>query len=230
MTKISKLAGAMLFGAAAIGLSGCATGLKTQVSRYQQMPAPAGQTFYVVPAEGRPASLDFGRNAAIVARQLEARGYRPAGAPQAADMLVKLDYGVDQGVTEVQVDPIARSRLYDPYWGSFYGRPYYSRFGYWGRRSPFYYGWDDPYWYRGGLSGSAIYRDAVYSYTVYQSFLDMDIVRKADNYQLFQGHVKARSQSDELGMLVPNLVEAMFTDFPGRSGETVKITVPARKS
>ena len=230
MIKISKLAGAMLFGAAAIGLSGCATGLKTQVSRYQQMPAPAGQTFYVVPAEGRPASLDFGRNAAIVARQLEARGYRPAGAPQAADMLVKLDYGVDQGVTEVQVDPIARSRLYDPYWGSFYGRPYYSRFGYWGRRSPFYYGWDDPYWYRGGLSGSAIYRDAVYSYTVYQSFLDMDIVRKADNYQLFQGHVKARSQSDELGMLVPNLVEAMFTDFPGRSGETVKITVPARKS
>ena len=230
MTKISKLAGAMLFGAAAIGLSGCATGLKTQVSRYQQMPAPAGQTFYVLPADGRATTLDFGRNAAIVARQLEARGYRPAGAPQAADMLVKLDYGVDQGVTEVQVDPIARSRLYDPYWGSFYGRPYYSRFGYWGRRSPFYYGWDDPYWYRGGLSGSAIYRDAVYSYTVYQSFLDMDIVRKADNYQLFQGHVKARSQSDELGMLVPNLVEAMFTDFPGRSGETVKITVPARKS
>src|SRR5688572_24695658 len=105
MTKISKLAGAMLFGAVAIGLSGCATGLKTQVSRYQQMPAPAGQTFYVVPAEGRPASLDFGRNASIVARQLEARGYRPAGAPQAADMLVKLDYGVDQGVTEIEVDP-----------------------------------------------------------------------------------------------------------------------------
>jgi hypothetical protein len=25
---------------------------------------------------------------------------------------------------------------------------------------------------------------------------------------------------------VPNLVEAMFTNFPGRSGETVRITVP----
>jgi len=25
---------------------------------------------------------------------------------------------------------------------------------------------------------------------------------------------------------VPNLIEAMFTGFPGHSGETVKITVP----
>jgi hypothetical protein len=25
---------------------------------------------------------------------------------------------------------------------------------------------------------------------------------------------------------VPNLIEAMFTGFPGNSGETVKITVP----
>jgi hypothetical protein len=46
---------------------------------------------------------------------------------------------------------------------------------------------------------------------------------------LFQGKAQARSQTDETGVLVPNLIEAMFTGFPGRSGETVKITVPARK-
>ena len=67
------------------------------------------------------------------------------------------------------------------------------------------------------------------SYTVYKSYLDLDIVRKGDNAALFEGHAKARSQTDELGVLVPNLVEAMFTGFPGRNGETVKITVPARK-
>ena len=32
------------------------------------------------------------------------------------------------------------------------------------------------------------------------------------------------------GTLVPNLVEAMFTGFPGRSGETVKISVPTRRA
>jgi hypothetical protein len=29
-------------------------------------------------------------------------------------------------------------------------------------------------------------------------------------------------------VLVPNLIEAMFTGFPGNSGETVKITVAPR--
>ena len=30
---------------------------------------------------------------------------------------------------------------------------------------------------------------------------------------------------DALPRLVPNLVEAMFTNFPGQSGEEVKITI-----
>jgi hypothetical protein len=29
-------------------------------------------------------------------------------------------------------------------------------------------------------------------------------------------------------VVVPSLVDAMFTGFPGRSGETVKITIPTR--
>ena len=33
------------------------------------------------------------------------------------------------------------------------------------------------------------------------------------------------SMDDDLTTLVPNLIEAMFTGFPGNSGETVKITV-----
>ena len=39
----------------------------------------------------------------------------------------------------------------------------------------------------------------------------------------------APSQTDELGTHVPNLIEAMFTNFPGENGKTVKITVPGRK-
>ena len=37
-------------------------------------------------------------------------------------------------------------------------------------------------------------------------------------------------KSEELDALVPNLITAMFTGFPGRNGETVRITVPNRKS
>ena len=244
MNIFTRVAGAVLLGLGALAASGCATGLPTKVTRFQAMPAPTGQTFYVVPAEGQP-TLEFGQYATIVARQLEARGYAPAGGPQSASMLVRLDYGVDEGTTHYSVDPFARSRYadpfyrgyYDPFYGAYYGRPYWSRYGSWGSRSPFYYGWDDPFWYNspyggyGGYGGyGSSFRDPVREYTVYQSRLDMNIVRKADNAPLFEGRAQARSQTDELGVLVPNLIEAMFNGFPGRSGETVKITVPARRT
>jgi hypothetical protein len=251
MNTLRKTAGALLLGAAALGLAGCATGLPTKVSRYQSMPAPAGQTFYVVPAQGAPQGAEFNHFAALVSQQLAARGYTPAGAPQLANMLVRVDYGVDEGRTEYADDPFGRSMYgyggfgdpfyrnyrdpfgryrYDPFYGAYYGRPYYSRYGYGGRRSPFYYGWDDPFWYMSPYAGYGPgFGGPVRNYTVYKSYLNLDIVRKADNAALFQGQAQARSQTDETGVLVPNLIEAMFTGFPGRSGETVKITVPARK-
>lgn len=233
-----KLAIAVIAGIAALGLSACAATLPTTVSRYQVMPVPAGQTFYVVPGEGVQGGLEFGHYAALAARQLEAKGYHPAGTPQQADMLVKLSYAVDEGRVERSIDPLARSRyahpsyrgFYDP-WGRFYGRPYWSRFGYYGgHRSPFFYGWDDPFWYSSPYAGYGRgFRDPVREYTVYEAELGMNIVRRVDNQPLFEGKAQARAQTDELGVLVPNLIEAMFTGFPGRSGETVKITVPARK-
>ena len=221
--RIKKFAAAAALGVAALGLSACATGLNTQVSRFQPAQIAAGQSFYVVPASGIPDNR-FHRYASIVSQQLAAQGFRPAGAPQLADMLVKVNYGVDEGETEYVAEPDLSSRyryggfgwrspFYDPFWG----RPYYSRWG----GYPFYYGWNDPFGY-----GSP-YSTRVREYTVYESHLDMDIVRRADNAPLFEGHAKARSQSDELDKLVPSLVTAMFTGFPGRNGETVKITVPA---
>lgn len=237
--RIQKLIAAALLGAAAAGLSACATGLPTKVTRFSAMPIPQGQTFYVVPGEATSAGLEFNQYASLVARQMEERGYRPAGTPQTADMLVRLRYGVGDGETRYSVDPMARSYYsdpfyrgaYDPFWGAYYGRPYYSRHGYWGRRSPYYFGWDDPFWYASPFAGSRFgMRDPIREYTVYESELEIDIVRRVDNAPLFEGDAKARSQTDELGILVPNLIEAMFTNFPGTSGETVKITVPARKS
>ena len=244
--RIRSLAVAVL-GLAALVLSACASGLNTRVSRYQAAAIPAGQTFYVVPKQGAP-DPQFYRYAAMVSQQLQAQGYRPAGAPSVADMLVRVDYGVDEGTREIVSDPFYGSRygryrgfgrygwgpygfgyrdpFYDPFWGVYYGRPYYSRWG----RSPFYYGWDDPFWYSSPYAGYAPgYRGPIRSYTVYKSHLKLDIVRKADNAPLFQGQAQARSQTDETGVLVPNLIEAMFTGFPGKSGETIRITVPARK-
>lgn len=236
--RIRQLAASAALGLAALGLSACATGLKTQVSRYQAAAIPLGQSFYVVPATGNP-DPGFYRYASMVSQQLETQGYRPAGAPQVADLLVKLDYSVDEGKTEYVREP-----GYGPYggfgpygrfgyspfgYGGYWGSPFYSRWG----GYPFYYGWNDPYWYARpygpmGYGYGPFGYGGIREYTVYKSFLDMNIVRRADNARLFEGHAQARSQTDNLDKLVPPLVTAMFTGFPGKNGETVKITVPAR--
>jgi hypothetical protein len=204
------------------GLGACAAGLPTQVSRFQAMPAPQGQSFVVVPSEGTRGGLEFSQYAGLVGRHLSALGYREAESREAASFVVELDYGVDEGRERVvsRPDPFPQ-----PGWGyGFRGRPYYSRYGYFGRyRSPFYYGWDDPFLYGPGYG-----RDRVESYTVFTSDLAMNI-RARDGQPLFEGRAQARSTTDELTALVPNLIEAMFTDFPGRSGETVRITVPHRR-
>ena len=209
--RINKIAAAVLLGVSALGLSACAAGFKTQVSRYQAMPNPQGQSFYVEPMNpADQGGLEFSRYAELVAQHMQAQGYARAASPQQATMIVRVGYGVDDGNTEIVSDPF--------YYGPGYGRGWGYGGRYWGRG--YYWGWNDPFWYA-PYGGSYIR-----SYTYYVSELGLDIRRRVDNVALFEGKAKARSRTDELAKLVPNLVEAMFTGFPGNSGETVKITIP----
>ena len=218
--RISKLTAALALGISALGLSACAESLNTVVSRYQAMPAPQGQTFFVVPGEGLAANggLEFQRYAGLVAQQLQARGYSPADNPQKATMLVQLGYGVDAGQTRIVQDPFYRSR-YGSFGDPFYSPFYYPRFGY-GRGWGYSMGWDDPFWYGNGID----------SYVEYHSQIDLHIRQAGSNQPLFDGRAQARSQTNRLDIVVPSLVDAMFTGFPGRSGETVKITIPTRQA
>jgi hypothetical protein len=199
--------------AALLALGGCATGFPAQVSRFQAMPAPAGQSFVIQPAQAADrGGLEFSGYADLVRRHLTALGYSEAASPEAASLVVSVDYGVDNGKQQV-VD-------WGPSFGAGFGGgfgPRWSRWGFGGRyRSPFYWGWNDPFFF-----GS---RDIDID-TVYTSFLDLDIKRTGDGRSVFEGTAKARSRTDDLRVLVPNLVEAMFTGFPGNNGEQVRITV-----
>jgi hypothetical protein len=211
--RIKKLAAATLLGIAALGLSACATGLRTEVSRFQAMPAPQGQSFYIMPMNpADQGGLEFSGYAEQVSQNLQAIGYTRAPSLNQATLVVNVGYGVSDPQTEIV--------SYPSHFG--YGYPGYGgRWGYgrgWGRG--YYMGWNDPFWYGGGF-----YND-VRTYTYYITQLDLNIRRKVDNIALFEGKAMARSRSSAPNKTVPSLVEAMFTGFPGNSGETVKITVP----
>ncbi|SFR86078.1 DUF4136 domain-containing protein [Sphingomonas jatrophae] len=198
--------------AALLALSACATPFKADVARFQQMPPPAGQSFTVQAVNPRnQGGLEFQQYAGIISQALVAQGYQPAANPRSATFVVNVDYGVDNGNEKV---------VSTPGFGG-YGGPWgYGGFGGWGgyRRGGFGgwgWGWNDPFFYG----------PQVDSYTYYTSYLDMTINRTADGQRLFEGKAKARSRTNSLPTLVPNLVEALFTGFPGRNGEEVRITV-----
>jgi hypothetical protein len=205
------------------GLAACASSFRADVSRFEsQLPVPNGQTFTVVADDpGLTGGIEFRHYAQLVADHLAALGYRPVNDPSEAQLLVRFDYGVDNGRERVRSTGLGYR---DPFYSSWYnyqpvlyrGRDGATRVAYVRGYSPWGWGWNDSF-FGGG-------RD-VYSYTVYTSGIEMKIDRAADGQRLFEGKAQAASTSNRLQYLVPNLVEAMFTGFPGNSGETVRISV-----
>ncbi|WP_120716388.1 DUF4136 domain-containing protein [Tsuneonella amylolytica] len=206
-------------------LAACATPFNANVQRFQNaMPAPQGQTFAVVAEDPSLAGgLEFAQYASYVSANMARLGYTPASSPDVATLLVRFDYGIDNGRQRVRQTGFA-DPFYDPWYG--YGRFGYGRFGY-----PSRFGYSR-LGYRGGYGGrwgygfyDPFFDNGLDVYTVYTSDIDMKIDNRATGQRLFEGKAQALSTSSRLPYLVPNLVEAMFTDFPGRSGETVRISV-----
>ena len=210
---------------ALLSLGACAAApFRADVSRFQsQLPAPQGQTFAIKASDpANEGGIEFSQYAGLVAAEMQKIGYVPASG-SAADMTVKLGYSVDKGKERSvgREDP-----FYDPFWGygryggGFYGRPYVVQTRH-GLR--YVNGWYDPFLFGGYGFG---YRgNDLDNYTVYTSGIDLTIERAADGNRLFEGKAEAKSRSNRLPYLVPNLVAAMFTDFPGGNGETVRISV-----
>jgi hypothetical protein len=220
--RFAKLAAVPLIVA---GLAACAPSFNAKVSRFAtQLPAPQGQTFAVVADDpALSGGLEFSQYARLVEDQMVRLGYTPVSLPAAANLVVKFDYGVDKGR-----DRVRSTGFSDPFWSPWYGggfgRGYYGGRGFYGRGVGYFpgrawgYGWYDPFFDNG-----------IESYTVYTSGIDLTINRRADGERLFEGKAEAVSTSNRLQYLVPNLVEAMFTDFPGHNGETVRISVAPEK-
>jgi hypothetical protein len=192
-------------------LSGCTQSFNANVARFQQLPPAQGQMFAIVPEDNRNAGgLEFAHYADLVAQHLVNLGYVRAPRPEDAHLIVRLAYGVDQGRERIE--------SYGPYWGG-WGYPY----GGFGWRGRYMLGFNDPFLYGG-------YND-ISSYTVYGSILKMRIDDAKTGKAVFEGAARAQSLSNNLTYLVPNLIEAMFTGFPGNSGEDVKVTIaPEPKS
>lgn len=207
-----------------LAIAGCAAPFQAKVSRFQNLPAPQGQTFTIRTDNPRlQNSLEFSQYADRVAQHLREVGYAPASGAGSANMVVTVNFNIDHGREKIRSSPGGGFG-----WGAGYGGfgawgPYRYGLGPWGRpawgfgRRAYVTGFYDPFWFDDW--------NDVESYTVYTSNLDMRIERPGTRESLFEGHAQAQSTDNDMTTIVPNLIDAMFTNFPGNSGETVKITI-----
>ncbi|WP_439534702.1 DUF4136 domain-containing protein [Polymorphobacter sp.] len=196
-------------------LAGCAPSFEARVSRFQQMPPPSAQTFFIEPKDKENVGgLEFATYANHVRQRLLANGYTEAVTPEQAALTVMLDYTVGPPREAVRSRPGWGGGMMGPGWGGWGWNPY------WGGR-----GWGGAGWggWGGGWGGGGWGAPEVYSVTQYNSAVALKIVRQSDKASVFEGRAETVSTSNNLTRMVPNLVTAIFTNFPGNTGETVRV-------
>ena len=209
--------------AAAALLAACAPTFEARVARFSALPTPPAKTFFVEPAnQAYAGGLEFGAYANLVKKEMLANGFTEVAAPGNADVTVMLDYAVGPPRERLQTRP-AINMGWGGGWGGGWGAPGWGGGG---------WGWH-PYWgpgWGGGWGGAwgggwngGWNQTEVYSVTEFNTTMAMKMVRNADKAPLFEGRAETTSRTNNLPALMPNLVRAMFTRFPGTNGQTVRV-------
>ena len=200
----------------ALLLGACASSVRTDVTRFHDLTLPAGETFIVIAkTEDKKGSLELQNYARLVSQYLRAEGFTSAGE-DTPDLIVQIDYSVSP--------PLERTRRSGYGFPYYYGGHFYSGFGHrrlghhgFGHHGFGYY----PYY-------GSYYNYGSYTYTVYESRFDLSI-KENSGVVVFEGRVTNLGRDRELPKIMPVLVEAMFTNFPGQSGATDRIKIKSAK-
>lgn len=183
-------------------LASCASRMETEVTRFHQLPQPAGEVIEVQPADpALQTSLEFNRYADLVGAKLGAQGYKPPVKGKPVDLVARIDYGVVAAPGPVRDHGSAMSVGMGVGGG--------------GHHSAFGFGMSTSV---GSSSGGQ---------PAYTRWLHIEIDRISDHKRLFEGRAVSEGKTGDLNRVMPYLVDALFTDFPGVSGGVKTVTVNA---
>lgn len=212
-------------------IAACNQTIRSDVMRFHQLPQPMGEKIVIVPMDPEyNSSLEFATYAALIGNALGNYGYVPADGGE-PDLIVELDFGVDEGQRTIRRSAAMYSPIfYGGYYGGFY-RPWYSH------RHPYFYG--------GGLYRSSLHYGGFYDpfgyyplgyqsrareYISYNRHLKMVIKPNKDGAQnLYEGEVKSSGRNNNLNEVMPYMVQAFFSDFPGESGSSERVSIQLTK-
>lgn len=216
--RLGRLAAAALFLPLLAGAGGCATYMQAQVTSFHQGSEDLrleGQRFVIEPSAAQKDSLEFQAYADLVRRALVEKGLVAAGASASSDLVVRLTYTIDGGRTMVHGYPAYGYTHYGPVWA---WTPYPVPGG--GVR----YVWTPTYPMTYGVVGTHYAESTLYRRELHVVIED----RKpgGDGRRLYEGTVTSEGGSASLAPVMPAMVRALFSDFPGRNGVTRIVQVP----
>lgn len=195
---------------AVFALAACASPkyVVSDVTRHHSLPrAPSGETYAIVAVDDeQDESLAFNAYGAIIDQQLSKLGLRAFGGEQSTpDMVVTLTWTIEGPSPDIN----SRSS------GFGYG------FGYGNRHSHFGYGFGAPYDNRTKTRQMFVRRVelAIYDGATYNT---------ENPKRLFEGAAVSTGSNGQIDPVMPYIIQAIFEQFPGASGETrtVRVEVP----
>lgn len=196
-------------------LNSCAA-VQSDVTRFHVLPPKgSGQTFTIRPVSSGN-DLEFGAYAARVASHLQDYGWIQASS-QAVDYVVLIEYmmggshesqgavpimGQTGGGTTFQTGSVSTYGRYGSTYGSFSGSSY----------SPATY----------GVVGSV-----PYSVRMHDRYLNIKVIDRVGRH-VFEGRVVSTGTKADIAAVLPQMIDSLFTKFPGESGKTKRIEKPLR--
>ena len=208
---------------ALLALAGCASPkyVVSDVTRYHTLGTPSGESFsgrtfaIVAVSPDQEQSIAFRQFGDQINNRLTSLGMHQfqGSAPTGADYVVTLDYDVRGPTTDVEIN--------QPHFAFGFGyghfrRPYgYGGFGYGGGYDPF---WDAP---------------TIDTRQMFTRRVELDMYRgstytNGPKQRIFEGRAVSTGQNGQIEPVMPYMLDAVFKDFPGRSGrsDTVTVQVP----
>lgn len=198
MLKICKMA----LGVVAIFMmAACSSGVDCDVVAYHTLGAPQGERVRIVHQNAAlTGTPEFNFFASQIRTKLNKLGYGNAGNG-AANLVFAIKYDVGEGPTEVARLPKCFTQY--RYLDDEYGSPYYR--------------------------GLECYTSQIELQSNYIHFLELKIyspIEPGDPGEvIYEGMVHSVSLNDSLAEMMPYLISALFTDFPGESGEVRSVVV-----
>ncbi len=202
----------LLFIGISLLLAGCATTIRNEVTAFHEAPLDLQhQSFAFRRSAVQENDLEYRSYENLVRAQLLRLGFTAADKPQAPQLRVTLDYGIESRevrvVESVLVDPLwyGPPPFYEPYFGRGW------RYNYYG---PFY----DPFWYQPPM---VVPREI--NYQLFTRHLKIVLARAADGKNLYAVTVTSEGRIGALPRVMPVMIRAAFAEFPGSSGVSRQI-------